>query len=236
MNIATVVEGPTDRLVLEAILNRLFPGEHRYFRLQPSATFGETGTGWKGVRRWCREVWLRGSDISQLLSADVGAALDLLVIHVDADMVEEPDLLEGDAVSAASIPVPCPPVTATIEQLHQVILQWLRLEMLPSRVVLAIPAQDTENWTFAALFPEDPLCASSDYECIHRGSAHPAYLLTLDEYGKLLRRAEGRIKKSQRHYASVTPLIAANWLRVCQICSQAEQFTSDVHTALAVRD
>jgi hypothetical protein len=27
MNIATVVEGPTDRIVLEAVLDRLLPGE-----------------------------------------------------------------------------------------------------------------------------------------------------------------------------------------------------------------
>ena len=43
-------QGPTDRLVLKAVLGKLIPGQHRYLPLQPTPTFGETGSGWKGVR------------------------------------------------------------------------------------------------------------------------------------------------------------------------------------------
>ena len=35
MIIGTVVEGPTDRLVLEAVISRLLPGDHRFLPLQP---------------------------------------------------------------------------------------------------------------------------------------------------------------------------------------------------------
>ena len=56
MIIGTVVEGPTDRLVLQAVLSKLIPGQHRYLPLQPTPTLGEMGSGWKGVRRWCRET------------------------------------------------------------------------------------------------------------------------------------------------------------------------------------
>ena len=90
MNVATVVEGPTDRLVLHAILDKLLPGDptqHRYFPLQPTPTFGQTGTGWKGVRRWCHQTWQRpGSSLDRLISGSAGPPLDLLVIHLDADV------------------------------------------------------------------------------------------------------------------------------------------------------
>ena len=95
MIIGTVVEGPTDRLVLQAVLDQLIPGQHRYLPLQPTPTLGETGSGWKGVRRWCRETWQReGVTLNAILSGATGPALDLLVIHVDASIAIEADLQE----------------------------------------------------------------------------------------------------------------------------------------------
>jgi hypothetical protein len=71
-------------MVLKAVLNRILPGDpadHRYLSLQPALTLGETLAGWKGVRRWCREVQQRpGSSLGFLLSGKAGPALDLLVI------------------------------------------------------------------------------------------------------------------------------------------------------------
>ncbi len=73
MNIGTVVEGPTDRLVPEAVIASLIPGKHRYFRLQPqtaqSGLFSEKGTGWKGVRCWCQETWQKqGSGLGRIIA------------------------------------------------------------------------------------------------------------------------------------------------------------------------
>jgi len=229
MNIGTVVEGPTDRLVLRVVLDRLCPGDHRYFPLQPTETFGETGTGWKGVRRWCHQTWqLNGSSLDEILSGDTGPAMDLLVIHVDADIATEHDLQEGNAAPIPGVQQPCPPAEATVNQLRRVVARWLQRDEFPPQVILAIPAQDTENWTFAALFPDDGLCARDDYECTRRGRGHPAFRLTLMEYGKLLRRTGGRIKKPVRRYRQITPQIAAAWDTVRRTCPQAEHFTQDV--------
>lgn len=233
MNIGTVVEGPTDRLVLQAVLNRLLPGDHRYFPLQPPATFGEMGTGWKGVRRWCHQTWqLEGSSLEKMLSGDTGPALDMLVIHVDADIATERDLQEGDDMPISDVQQPCPPIAATVSRLRQVIGRWLQCNHLPQQVILAIPAQDTENWTFAALFPDDELCARDDYECIKRGRDRPGYRLTLKKYGKLLQRRDGEIKKPRRRYEQAILQVAANWDTVCRICSQAQRFTQDVQGRL----
>jgi hypothetical protein len=233
--IGTVVEGPTDRLVLQAVLNRLLPGQHRYLPLQPTETFGERGTGWKGVRRWCYETWQReDTDLDKLLSGDSGPALDLLVIHVDADVAAEHDLNMGGEDPVPDVRQPCPPIGATADRLALVVAQWLKRSSLPVRVILAIPAQDTENWTFAALFPGDELCKQEDYECIKTGRDRPAYRLTLKKYGKRLRRtSEGTIKKPVVAYRELTPHVAAAWDVVCGICTQAQRFTADVYAVVS---
>lgn len=229
MNIGTVVEGPSDRVALEAILNHLCPGEHRYFPLQPTETFGETGTGWKGVRRWCREIRQRaGSTLEKILSGETGPPLDLLIIQVDADIVTKTDLQEGSPHPITEIQQPCPPIQATVDKLEQMIRQvWLEQEELPINVILAIPAQDMENWSFAALFPEDKLCLQEDYECIKAGAKwreHVGYCLTLAKYGKRLQRKDGTIKKPVRQYEKLAPALVNNWVIVCQICTQAKRF------------
>lgn len=235
MNIATVVEGPTDRMVLEAVLDKLLPGDHRYIPLQPEVTFGETGTGWKGVRRWCRRTWRQpGSSLNLLLSGKVGPALDMLVIHVDADVAFEHDLQEGEQEPIADVAQPCPPIKATAEQLRQIIGRWLQRDSLPQQVVLAIPAQDTESWTFAALFPNDELCQQADYECLGSGRQHPGYKLTLVKYRRLFRRKDNKPKKTERVYRQVAPQIADAWDDVRRICSQAERFTQDVFASVAL--
>src|SRR5436305_601152 len=92
VTIATVVEGPTDHLVLEAILRRLFPDARILQPLQPNASAPQTGEGWKGIRRWCQQV---RPTLSTLLSPLAGPAIDLLVIQIDGDIVAEADLQDG---------------------------------------------------------------------------------------------------------------------------------------------
>ena len=233
MNIGTVVEGPTDRLLLESVLEALLPGsveEHRFFALQPGSTLGKSGSGWKGVRRWCRQVSQRlGSGLDFILSGSAGPPLDLLVIHIDADVATEPDLQENVLSPIIGVAQPCPPASATAGQLGRVILSWLDLDELPSKVILAIPSQDAETWTFAALFPDDAICQQADYECYGHGDRnYPAHLLTLRRYGSHFRRRGGTVKKTIHVYRALAPRIASNWADVCRICSLAERFAQDL--------
>lgn len=235
MIIGTVVEGPTDRRVLKAVLRRLIPGDHQFLPIQPAVTFGELGTGWKGVRSWCCQTWQQeGFSLAAIVAS--GPPLDLLVIHLDADVAEEPDLQEGEDDPIKGVERPCPPAAATARQLERVLLRWLRLETIPPATVFALPAQDMENWTFAALYPNDNLCARPDYECTRTGGDHPAYRLTLKKYGKLLQRRGGQIKKPESTYRKVAPLIADAWDVVCLICPQAAQFWQDVQSAVLPED
>ena len=228
MIIATVVEGPTDRLVLEAIIRKLIPGDHRFLPLQPSATFGEMGTGWKGVKRWCEQSWqLPGSSLEALLTA-VQPPIDLLVIHVDADVADEGDLQENTERPVASVLQPCPPAGDTAARLIFVIQRWLKRDVLPPQVIFAIPAQDTEYWTFAALFPQDRLCANADYECRKDHKHAPGYLLTRKQYDKVLTYSGGHVKKTVAAYRDLADKVAAAWDGVCLVCVQAQGFTDEV--------
>ena len=63
VRIALVAEGPTDAIVIEAALRAVFASRTFVLQqLQPegSAAFGEMGTGWVGVYRWCRQTATRG--------------------------------------------------------------------------------------------------------------------------------------------------------------------------------
>lgn len=243
MNIGTVVEGSTDALVLIALINHLYPGTHRYFDLQPAVTYSERGNGWKGVRAWCKETWQRkGSSLAKIISADTGAPLDLLIVALDADIATEADLQDDSLPDLVEdVALPCPPITSTVEKLTRVVFRWLKHTpvSLPPQVLFVFPAQDIENWAFAALYPEDPLCQTANYECYHTGAErdqHPGYLLTLVRYGKRFKRDGNKIKKSVPAYQRLLPRIAENWPRVREICTQAERFESDLCIHFAALD
>lgn len=52
-----VSEGPTDHMVLKAVIDRITGEENRYLSLQPKPDMmGRFGNGWKGVWRWCKET------------------------------------------------------------------------------------------------------------------------------------------------------------------------------------
>ncbi len=229
MIIGTVVEGPTDRLLLEAIINHIYPGEHFFRPLQPAdlgETFGVKGTGWKGVRQFClTELSVSISDYI------IDYGFDLLVIHVDADIANEQDLQEDIDDLVVAVSQPCPPILPTVEKLRVVIMNWLHLNdgaQLPAQVIFAIPAQNSEYWVFAALFPDDELCQRVDYECFRQHHQHPAYRLSLSEYGRVLRRKDGKIKKSRTRYRTVLPDVVNGWVDACRICTQARAFTDEL--------
>jgi hypothetical protein len=57
--VAVVAEGPTDKIIIQAVISSVFGGRPFILRqLQPeeSLAFGPIGTGWGGVYRWCRQA------------------------------------------------------------------------------------------------------------------------------------------------------------------------------------
>src|SRR4051794_1820389 len=105
MHVGIVAEGPSDLILLEAIIRTLRPTA-TVTRIQPEPVLGERGSGWTGVRRWCREF---KDDLQAVMTADPDDVIDVLLIHVDCSMAHN--------VNADH---PCPPPTDTALALERV--------------------------------------------------------------------------------------------------------------------
>ena len=174
LHIAVVVEGPTDEIVLKAILEALLPDTELVFhRLQPegsvafgSAPSGSTGVGWAGVYRWSRQAVSEGDG-----SVSGSLALlnhDLLIVHVDADVAGK-TYADGNIRDAPcdDLPCeqPCPPPHETTNALRAVVLNWLGEQECPPRIVLCTPSKNIEAWVLAAICPKNNVIRRNDWEC-----------------------------------------------------------------------
>lgn len=174
LRIAVAVEGRTDAIVLEAILNALLPStEFEFQTLQPegsaafdSSPFGKTGAGWVGVYRWSHQVaWEGGGSVS---GSSVLSYHNVLIVQVDADVAGK-TYSSGNIQDAPyqDLPCekPCPPPERTTNALRRVILNWLGEHTCPPRVVLCTPSKSIEAWVLAAIWPENPVIRWKDWEC-----------------------------------------------------------------------
>ncbi len=228
VRIALVAEGPTDGVVIKtAIRSILGSGNFVLTQLQPeeSVAFGQAGTGWVGVYRWCKQSAQRGT--GQILrDAVLFHTYDIVVVHLDADVAScnygqgaiTPDAGDGDLPCACA----CPPASATCDALRQVLLTWCGLSSAPAKVVICMPSKNTETWVLTALFPGDP-AVTAEIECL----SNPGARLSQQPKHK-------RIKKSRRDYQSHESELAANWARLAapQGLGEAARFQTELRAAL----
>ena len=224
LRVAMVVEGPTDYLVLQAVVTALIaPRVVAFTYVQPEystafESIGCEGAGWPGVYRWCQSaVDLHGSigleDNILFLNHDI------LVLQIDADVATS-NYAAGhiyDLTSDLPCAMPCPPVCDTTFALAQVVLRWLSTSVCPPNVTLCIPAQSLETWIFVGLYPDDKLAISSNLECRH-GIDRQLAAKPLGE--KLINGS----KKNLGMYKKCAQTVANNWAHITSVCSQAQGF------------
>lgn len=209
--IGVVSEGPTDFLVLKAVIGELLgeqPVEFR--RIHPDEIMiSPFGNGWRGVQRWCQEY---GPTLESFMRDIPSDMLDLLVVHVDGSVAGEQDI---------SVAKPCPPPRPTADALREVISRdWLQRPSLPSFVVLATPMVDTETWVVSAVAPPGKTICECD----------PKVWRTLVEL-KRLRTKDGKLKKSQVEYRPLAEAVGKELARVRTTCTEAERFCEDFRVA-----
>ena len=232
LRIATAVEGPTDVIVLQAILRALLPDTDFVFQtLQPeasvafgSASFGTMGAGWVGVYRWSRQAACEGGG-----SVSGSSALsnhDVLIVHVDADVASE-TYARGNIRDApcGDLPCkkPCPPPCGTTNALRAVVLNWLGEHECPPRIVLCTPSKSTEAWVLAAVWPEGNLVRRDDWECRSNPEGQLAALPI-----------HRRFRKRVDDYESKQSVIERAWPRVSARLTEAARFESEFLAARAV--
>lgn len=229
LRIALIAEGATDAEVIRAALKAVL--DTRPFiltQLQPEATRPELGSGWCGVRKWCRAAGLRHSGP---IDADPTLRLfDLLIIHLDVDVAGfayadcgQEAAAQAELFGWPSLPCaqPCPPVESTVYRLEAVLKSWLGAAQLGRKAVLCMPAQSSEAWLAAAVLPSVHQFGYG-LECVAnletRLSSQPKHL---------------RVKKTQRDYRSKASNITDHWETVKAQCSQAAAFEKSLLDLLA---
>ena len=195
VRIAVAVEGPTDAVVLRAILKALLRGtEFQFQTLQPegsaafgSAPFGKTGAGWAGVYRWCRQAVLEGD--GAVSGSSALSNHDVLVVQVDADVAGEA-YADGNIRDAPrdDLPCeePCPPPDRTTNALRAVIVNWLGERERPRRTVLCTPSKSMEAWVIAAVWPDNRVIRRGNWECHRRPEGQLAALPKAKRFAKRL--------------------------------------------------
>ena len=233
VRVAFAVEGPTDAIVLEAILNALLSDiDFIPNRLQPEKSLAfdtsppsGTGVGWAGVYRWCRQSASEGGG-----SVSGSLALlnyDVLIVQVDADVASK----TYDSASIRNAPdndlpceQPCPPPSRTTDALRAVVLNWLGESDTPPQVVLSTPSKSLEAWVIAAVWPDNPLVQRDDWECRRNPGGQLAALPTAR-----------RFRKHQDDYRRKQEEIENGWPAVAARLTEAGRFEREFLTAISAR-
>ena len=112
LRVAAAVEGPTDVVVLRAVLEAVLTDiEFEFHTVQPegSVAFGATtgattGTGWVGIYRWSRQAADEGG--GSVSGSAVFAHHDVLVVQIDADVATKTYAC-GSVTDAPRDDLPC---------------------------------------------------------------------------------------------------------------------------------
>ncbi|WP_437679163.1 hypothetical protein [Sorangium sp. So ce131] len=134
MIIGIVCEGSSDFPVLKAVVEAVLGDGHEVRPLWPETDKLSRPAGWTGVKAWCEA---QGSWLSTFMEL---GNIDLLIIHVDADIRHK---VSGRKSKGRE---------PTTQDLCDTIKGWLGLAqgVRGRRVLIVIPAQATEAWLVAA--------------------------------------------------------------------------------------
>ena len=232
LRIAVATEGPTDAIVLRAIMHSLLLDlEFEFQTLQPegsvafgSGPFSKTGVGWVGVYRWCRQSVNEGEG-----SVSGSSALsnhNVVIVHVDADVAGR-RYSSGNIHDAPRDDLPCeercPPPENTTNALRAVVLNWLGENECPPQVVLFTPSKSTEAWVVAAIWPENHVVQRDNWEC------HP------NPEGQLRAMPQKtRIEKRPDDYRLKQRKIANSWPQLVARLTEARRFEQEFLAAIPV--
>ena len=235
LQIGMAMEGPTDAIVAKAGLSAFLNTSFTTLTLQPQIPPGKTGAGWSGVFWWCRQVASQG--YSNLIQSPALAALDVIIIQVDAD-VAATDYQAGNIEAPPFNDLPCehscPPASDTVHALYQVVLGWLQPAKPEERAVICIPSKCIEAWAAAALYGRGDPQLLEELECYYEVIS---YLQKKPAKERLIRMQSEpgkppRLRKVKKKFEDAQEIITKRWNEVKDNCPQAARFQEAVEAAL----
>jgi hypothetical protein len=230
-NVKLVCEGITDKIILEAVLFAYLQSDKFTINcIQPESSKiegnpYEHGTGWKGVRSWCQMIQAAGGfEEVRALASEV----DLLIIHVDAEIVFEAENNAGQ---------PCPPPEQNVITAERIVMSWLGLQELPENLVIWVPSMMTEAWILRALFP----CLPESSTCLDHAATPTCIECISDPKTTLLGKKPKLVQrknrlKNGRRISEVKPITSAyNGIRG-SISQAWPDLVSNLWSAARLRD
>lgn len=236
-NIGIVCEGPTDYVLLTAVIDKIIGEDNEFYLLQPEDNLsGEYGNGWKGVWKWCNDH----AEILERYMKDMEPKLDIIVVQMDGDVSRkekevhcrcEPTVCELKGkenpikcmkLKEGFCPVilPCAvhhaPPEGYICHLEDMITSWLKRE---KDICVVIPCDSTDTWVVAAYddFPDVEMMEDVWNNVISKGKMYHNI------------RIPGH-KKRIGIYRQFTDMVCDNWDKVKTSCVSAKYFEDRIKT------
>ena len=229
-------EGPTDYLVLKAVIDKITGEENRYRSLQPETDMmGRYGNGWKGVWKWCKET----APLDVIMNS-IQPQIDIIVIQMDGDVVrkekeihcwcdsticdvkgeEFPLYCKKAKARMCPIKTPCQShfyeiadiINHGIFVIDKTISTWNK-----SRIVITIPCDSTDAWIVAAY---------DDFDDIEKIEDPWRNIIAKGKYYHDVR-VRGD-KKSISTYNVFTKQLVDNWNLVTQKCYSAKLLEQEI--------
>ena len=228
--VGIVSEGPTDYLVLKAVIDKITGEENRYLSLQPETDMlGRYGNGWKGVWRWCKETESIG-----MIMQEVHPKIDAIVIQMDGDVIRKEkevhclcEITECDdkgkvfplyckkvADRECPVEIPCKchekRVGTILDHGKSVLESELQSEDM-THIAITIPCDSTDAWVVAAYDEMDEVEMFEDPwdRIIAKGKYYHGI------------RVRGS-KKNTNTYQHFSEKVAECWNTVTEKCRSAE--------------
>lgn len=225
LRLALVAEGITDFVVIRAAISAIV-GERAFdlTLLQPeeSVAFvgagdaGILGGGWKGVWRWCEQ------NARNLPARDVlFQTYDLLILHLDADVGEDPN--EREWPPGLPCHLPCPPASDKTDALRDIALGWLQMETAPPQLVFCTPSKSTEAWMVW-------LFCRGDRELNRYRETWECYTQPVNRLAQQPKKL--RFVKKEADYQRRSAAIEKGWPELVESLSQAARFDAEVRARL----
>lgn len=233
-NIGIVCEGPTDFIILQAVIDTITGESNIFYPLQPEPdVIGRYESGWKGVLKWCMDH----AAIKKQFMNSIQPALDFLVIQMDGDVSRKdkpvhcgcnptlcPDrgslnLLYCDTTKCP-IALPCnghgAPITGYMEHLKGLISSNL-IDIDDTCIV--IPCDSLEAWVVAAFDgPENVEHIEDPWrQVILKGVPYHSVRIP-------------RQKKSAKVFREFAPVVCRNWQQVTRLCQSARDFEQTIRS------
>jgi hypothetical protein len=225
LRIALVAEGPTDKIAIEAFLSAITERSFILTPLQPEALnafggFGQSGSGWCGIARWCRSKAAAG--FGSFETDPTMKMFDLLIIHIDGDVADKQYTDCGSNFPGAGLPLDLnrTEVAQRAERLENILCGWLGIQKPGSRTVFCIPHLSMEAWVVASLFH-----GKDGFK--NRLELEP----NLDQW-LATRPLQMRLRKSKKEYAGKATQLTDGWHDAIRICTQAARFDQNVQSHL----